>query len=142
MLRTMVKSAARRATAAVGQATDGFIWTTYIPAADAPAWHDGYPELHRNKPHPCEGCGKKYLPITYRHRWRCAPCAKDILDGVTIIDTPEYSKDYQPEPRCGTFPLRHIWRDELHTKVSVKPGGYDSANKLPTRPGFGHGISP
>ena len=97
----MVKSAARRATDAVGQTTDEFIWT-YLPAADAPAWHDGYPDLHRNKPHPCEGCGKKYPPITYRHRWRCAPCAQDVLDGVTIIDTPESPYDYLPEPR---------WRD-------------------------------
>ena len=42
----------------------------------------------------------------------------------------------------GICPLRHIWRDELYTKASAKPGGYDSANKLPTRPGFGHGINP
>jgi hypothetical protein len=107
----MVKSAARRATAAVGQATDGFIWTTYIPAADAPAWHDGYPGLHRNKPHPCEGCGKKYAPITYRHRWRCTPCAQDVLDGVTIIDKPEYPNDYQPEPRWrDVSPEAHLTR--------------------------------
>ena len=42
----------------------------------------------------------------------------------------------------GTCPLRHIWRDELHTSVSARPGGSDSANRLPTRPGFGHGINP
>jgi hypothetical protein len=102
MLRAMVEPATRPATVVIGRAAGGFTWTAYLPAADAPEWHDGYPELHRNDPHPCEGCGKKYLPITYRHRWRCAPCAKDILDGVTIIDQPEHAQDYRPEPR---------WRD-------------------------------
>ena len=95
----MVDHAVRQAAAAAyAPAWDSI----YLPAADAPAWHDGYPDLHRNKPLPCEGCGKKYPPITYRHRWRCAPCAQDVLDGVTIIDTPESPYDYLPEPR---------WRD-------------------------------
>ena len=95
----MVDSAARPAAAVIRQDADGFVWSIYLPAADAPDWHDGYPELHRNEPHPCEGCGKKYAPTTYRHRWRCASCAKDVLDGVTIIDSPEHPHDYQPEPR-------------------------------------------
>jgi hypothetical protein len=51
---------------------------------------------------PCEGCGKKYPAVTYRHRWCCASCAKDVLAGVKTINRPDYPGDYDPEPR---------WRD-------------------------------
>ena len=88
----------------------------YLPAVDAPAWHDGYPELHRDKAYPCEGCGKKYAPFTYRHRWRCALCVKDVLDGVTIIDRPEYPNDYQPEPR---------WRDVSPEAYQARRATYE-----------------
>ncbi len=79
-----------------------------VPQATAvaypPAWHYSYPGIYESmySAAPCEGCGKKYLAVTYRHRWCCASCMNDVLAGVKTINRPEYPEDYDPEPR---------WRD-------------------------------
>jgi hypothetical protein len=65
-------------------------------AAYPPAWHYSYADA------PCEGCGKKYPAVTYRHRWCCASCVKDVFAGIKTINRPEFTEDYDPELR---------WRD-------------------------------
>jgi len=73
-------------------------------AAYPPVWHYLYPGIYESAyaAAPCEGCRKKLPVVTYRHRWRCASCAKDVLAGVKTINRPDYPEDYDPEPR---------WRD-------------------------------
>jgi hypothetical protein len=72
-------------------------------AAYLPVWHYHYPGIDRSayKDVPCEGCRKKFPAVTYRHRFRCASCVKDVLAGVRIINRPQNPEDYDPEPRWG-----------------------------------------
>ena len=65
---------------------------------------------------PCEGCRKKFPAVSYRHRWCCASCAKDVLAGVKTINRPEYTEDYDPEPR---------WRDVSLQAHLARRASYD-----------------
>jgi hypothetical protein len=87
-------------------------------AAYPPVWHYGFPGIYESAytAAPCEGCRKKYPLGTYRHRFRCASCAKDVLAGVVTIIRPEYPEDYQPEPR---------WRDVSPEAHSARRATYE-----------------
>jgi hypothetical protein len=87
-------------------------------AAYPPVWHYGYPGIYESAytAAPCEGCRKKFPAVTYRHRWRCASCATDVLAGVVTINRPDYPEDYDPEPR---------WRDVSPEAHSARRATYE-----------------
>ena len=87
-------------------------------AAYPPVWHYGYPGIYESAyaDVPCEGCRKKFPAVTYRHRWRCASCAKDVLAGVKTINRPDYPEDYDPEPR---------WQDVSHEAHLARRATYE-----------------
>ena len=82
-------------------------------AAYPPVWHYEYPGMDKSMyaAEPCEGCRKTFPAVTYRHRWCCASCVKDVLAGVKTINRPEYPEDYDPEPRWrDVSPEAHLTR--------------------------------
>ena len=87
-------------------------------AAYPPVWHYEYPGIDESAyaAEPCEGCRKKFPAVSYRHRWCCASCAKDVLAGVKTINRPEYTEDYDPEPR---------WRDVSLQAHLARRASYD-----------------
>ena len=87
-------------------------------AAYPPVWHYEYPGIDESAyaAEPCEGCRKKFPAVSYRHRWCCASCAKDVLAGVKTINRPEYPEDYDPEPR---------WRDVSLQAHLARRASYD-----------------
>ena len=116
-------------------------------AAYPPAWHYSYPgiDVSMYAAAPCEGCGKKFPAVSYRHRWCCASCVKDVFAGVKIISRPDYPEDYQPEPRWRDVSLQaHLARRASYEAMSVSArlGGCGFTNKLPTHRGSGRGLNP
>ena len=94
-------------------------------AAYPPVWHYLYPGIYESAyaAAPCEGCGMKCPAVTYRHRWCCASCAKDVLAGVMTSTDLNIPKIISQSHAGGMCPLKHIWRDGPRMSVSAKRGG-------------------